>query len=280
MAKKRGKPNGSTSAVDTCFVLMPFTGYINEYYGLIYKPAIEATKLRPTRADDLFRPSTIVNDIWTNVRNAKLLLADLTGKNANVFYELGLAHAIGKPVIMVAESMDDIPFDLRALRIILYDKNIPSWGAVLEQKITASIGEVLRAPAEAVLPTFLNVKSSGLRPSVTPQEKDLIEIRQELDAVRRQLPNQRPIIPPEEARSRIRAYLGAGMPESIIIDRLSELGAPTSWVTEQITEAKRDRRLQAAARARSNVAKRAVPRPASKSTAQKQSRRKATPQRK
>jgi len=47
-----------------------------------------------------------------------VLLADLTGKNPNVFYELGLAHALAKPVILIAETLDDIPFDLRALRVI------------------------------------------------------------------------------------------------------------------------------------------------------------------
>ena len=101
---------------------MPFGGWLDDYYETIYRPAIIAAGLEPHRADDLYRPSTIVTDIWSYTRRAKLLLADLTGKNPNVFYELGLAHALAKPVILVAEEMDDIPFDLRALRIIVYDK--------------------------------------------------------------------------------------------------------------------------------------------------------------
>lgn len=110
---KRGAP------ADQCFVLMPFGGWLDDYYETIYTPAINAAGLEPHRADDLFRPSTIVNDIWAYTKRAKLLLADLSGKNPNVFYELGLAHALAKPVILVAESMEEIPFDLRALRITL-----------------------------------------------------------------------------------------------------------------------------------------------------------------
>lgn len=235
--RNRTKPKPS----DICFVLMPFSGFINEYYASIYKPAIEASNLTPVRADDLFRPSTIVNDIWDHVKRSKLLLADLTGKNPNVFYELGLAHALAKPVIMVAESMDDIPFDLRALRIILYDKNIPTWGEVLRTKIEASIVEVVESPANAVLPTFLNVKDSGPRPSVTPQEKELIELRQEMDSVRRELAvrRERPVdrsIGPDEAEQLIRDYMKQGMHSELITDRLIPLGPPRAWILDKIKE--------------------------------------------
>src|SRR5712692_6893487 len=130
---------------DICFTIMPFGGWLDDYYETIYCPAIQAVGLEPHRADDLFRPSTIVNDIWAYTKRAKLLIADLTGKNPNVFYELGLAHALGKPAILVAESMDDIPFDLRALRIITYDKNAPNWGNLLHQKVESAIREVLKS---------------------------------------------------------------------------------------------------------------------------------------
>jgi hypothetical protein len=171
------------------------------------------------------------------------LLADLTGKNPNVFYELGLAHALAKPVIMVAESMDDIPFDLRALRIILYDKNVPDWGSELRRKIQSSVVEISKAPEHAVLPTFLNVKEVGSRPSVTIQEKELIELRQEIESVRRELAIQRDRprareeqISPSEAQARIRRYVEAGMPTSLILDRLKDLGVPEDWTLGRINE--------------------------------------------
>jgi hypothetical protein len=229
---------------DTCFVIMPFGGFINEYYSAIYKPAIEANNLVPRRADDLFRPSTIVNDIWNYTKHAKILLADLTGKNANVFYELGLAHALAKPVIMVAESMDDIPFDLRALRIIVYDKNVPDWGDVLQKKIEASIMEVLRSPADAVLPTFLDVKGAGQRPTVTPQEKEIIEIRQEVDSLRRELllrrepdlRNREPIRTADEAKLRIELLIQQGLAPASIVETLKTYGVAENWTRGRIAE--------------------------------------------
>jgi hypothetical protein len=79
----------------------------------------------------------------------------LTDKNPNVFYELGLAHAMAKPAILVTASLSDVPFDLRALRVLEYDKNRPNWGDLLMKNIQQSITEVLASPKDAVLPTFL-----------------------------------------------------------------------------------------------------------------------------
>jgi len=131
---------------------MPFGGWFDDYYSNIYCPAIESAGLVPKRADDLYRPSAIVHDIWNYTKNCRLVLADLTGKNPNVFYELGLAHAIAKPAILVTESIADVPFDLRALRVLEYDKNDSAWGGALRDKIATAIREVLDSPLQSVLP--------------------------------------------------------------------------------------------------------------------------------
>jgi hypothetical protein len=110
----------------TCFVISPFGGWFDGYHGDVFKPAISAAGLHPCRADDLYRPSSIIHDIWDYVQKAEILLADLTGKNPNVLYELGLAHALGKPVVMVTQSLEDVPFDLRNLRVIAYDLRNPA----------------------------------------------------------------------------------------------------------------------------------------------------------
>jgi len=123
----------------TCFTVMPFGGYFNDYYKRIYKPAIAEAGLVPTRADDLSRSSAIINDIWSFTKKAKIVLADLTGQNPNVFYELGLAHALAKPVVLIASSIDDVPFDLRALRVLIYDNNDPHWGESLKKEIAKAI---------------------------------------------------------------------------------------------------------------------------------------------
>jgi hypothetical protein len=172
---------------DTCFTIMPFGGWFDNYYASIYKPAIEAAGLKPCRADDLYRPSAIVNDIWAYTKSAKLILADLTGKNPNVFYELGLAHALAKPAILIAESIDDVPFDLRALRVLEYDKNQPRWGDELQERITKAIKEVIVSPIEAVLPAFLTVSTDSRPKSITEQDKAMLELKREVDLLKNDL---------------------------------------------------------------------------------------------
>lgn len=149
--KKRGRTTPKETkkkrvkkSAGSCFVMMPFKDPFNTYYENIFRPAIVAAGLDSVRADDLFRPSVIVADLWQMIQDAKILLAELTTKNANVFYELGLAHAIGKPIVLVSETIDDVPFDLQQLRVLLYDKNDPAWGNKLQKDVTASLKETLQ----------------------------------------------------------------------------------------------------------------------------------------
>jgi hypothetical protein len=180
----RPPPEIKAEDKDICFTIMPFGGWFDVYYERIYQPAIEAAGLVPRRADDLYQPSAIVHDIWDLTKRAKVVLAELTGKNPNVFYELGLAHALARSAILVTQSMDDVPFDLRALRVIVYDKNNPTWAVDLNKSIQSSIGEVLASPSKSVLPSFLQVDDSH-KPSITSTEKELIALRQDVDLLKR-----------------------------------------------------------------------------------------------
>jgi nucleoside 2-deoxyribosyltransferase len=56
-----------------------------------------------------------------SIQMADVILADLTRKNANVFYEVGICHALAKPVLLLAQSIDEVPFDLRHRRVLLYE---------------------------------------------------------------------------------------------------------------------------------------------------------------
>jgi DNA-binding CsgD family transcriptional regulator len=168
---------------DFCFSIMPFKGYFNDYYSKIYSIAIKEAGLQPLRADDIYTPGTIINDIWESIQKSKVILADLTQQNANVFYELGLAHASVKPVILISETIEDIPFDLRALRIILYDKNVPDWGSILKENIIKAIKDTIEAPLKTILPTFLNVTKD--KTSVTESEKILLELKSDIESLKR-----------------------------------------------------------------------------------------------
>lgn len=144
----------ATSTVDTSFVISPFGEPFDTYFTHIVKPALEECGLYAIRGDSLYRPTTIVDDIWQGIREAKLLIAELTDRNPNVFYELGLAHAISKPVILISKSIDDVPFDLRSIRVLVYDKDHPDWGNKLRLSLTKAIKEVLQSPTSAIPTTF------------------------------------------------------------------------------------------------------------------------------
>ncbi len=220
-----------------CFTIMPFGGWFDKYYEEIYIPAIQTSGLEPKRADDLYRPSTIIRDIWQYTKECKLIVADLTGKNPNVLYELGLGHAIAKPVIIITENLEDIPFDLKALRIIEYDKNAYNWGELLKNKIAKSIQEVLSSPLKAVLPTFLDVDTT--KKTITQSDKNILELSQDVDKLRREVrmlrmrgrPN-RNRINPELVREKIKDILeiNPNISTTEIITKLERYEAPHSWI--------------------------------------------------
>jgi hypothetical protein len=94
--------------------------------------------------DEVHRPGSITRDIVEGIVNADIVIADLTNRNANVFYELGIAHAAGNKTIMVAQKMEDVPFDIANYRVILYEQSIKGSG-VFKKKLGTAIDELLKA---------------------------------------------------------------------------------------------------------------------------------------
>lgn len=127
--------NKGANIVDgICFVLMPFKPDLDELYEKVIRAAVTKTKiLRCIRADEIYGPRPIIVDIWRSIRESSIIIADLTGRNPNVLYELGLAHAIQKPVILLSQNIDDIPFDLKHLRIVIYSNTDTGRKKLLEQ---------------------------------------------------------------------------------------------------------------------------------------------------
>jgi len=157
-ADQRIKKLGASVAVkagETCFVIQPFAPPQGDYYEKIFKPAIDKTGLHPLRADaDIFGTGKIMDQIWRGINAAKVLVVELTTRNANVLYELGLAHALKKPVVLVSSNQDDVPYDLRHIRVIYYDVNDPFWGTKLIEKVAENILSALKNPEEAIFKTL------------------------------------------------------------------------------------------------------------------------------
>ena len=126
-----------------CFVLMPFEEKYRPVYEDHLRPTIESAGLRCQRADEVAGVTRITWDIWERINSARFLIADLTGRNANVFYEVGLAHAINKDVILITQSMEFVPFDLRSVRCIEYEYT-PRGVRAFESQLRGTIDAVMR----------------------------------------------------------------------------------------------------------------------------------------
>ena len=127
------------AAVQTCFVIMPFGTLYDKYYERVYSPAIMDAGLEPQRADEIFTPGPFMRDVVLGIMKSSMILAELTGRNANVFYELGLCHALEKTAVLIAQSEADIPSDLRALKFLTYNTADPDWANYLKSSVTNTL---------------------------------------------------------------------------------------------------------------------------------------------
>lgn len=127
----------------TCFILMPFSAPFNEYYERIYKPAIEETGFRSLRVDDISAPRPFIEDIVDLIRNSDVILAEITGRNPNVMYEMGMAYAAKTPMVIISQSVSEAPTDLKHQRIVVYDTTKPSWTSKLRADIKRAIKEAV-----------------------------------------------------------------------------------------------------------------------------------------
>ncbi len=101
------------------FVLMPFRPDFDETFRVI-KDVVESAGFRCMRGDEEKISGSILPHILWLVAKARLIIAEITGRNANVFYELGISHAIGKQVLLISKTAEDMPFDISGLRILTY----------------------------------------------------------------------------------------------------------------------------------------------------------------
>lgn len=120
------------------FVAMPFKEDMKAVFSDHIQKVTKALNLTCKRADDLFTANAIVQDVWSAIYHAELLIVDCTGRNPNVFYELGIAHTLGRKTILIAQSIDDIPTDIRHLRVIIYQYTPPGMSQ-FENELTETI---------------------------------------------------------------------------------------------------------------------------------------------
>jgi len=115
-----GPPAAMSSALDV-FVVMPFDPKLRPIYEDHILRVARSLNLVAMRVDDFFTTNHVVSDVWRAIYFARVVIADCTERNPNVFYEIGVAHTIGRPVILITQNTNDVPFDLRHIRFIQYE---------------------------------------------------------------------------------------------------------------------------------------------------------------
>jgi len=114
---------------------MPFAEEWHDVYELGIKPACEAAGMECARVDEQIFLEHILKRMYSQIDRATLVVAEMTGRNPNVFYEAGYAHGIGKPVIFLTKSGEDIPFDLKQYPHVVYEGRIAKLKEELNKRI-------------------------------------------------------------------------------------------------------------------------------------------------
>lgn len=125
------------------FVVMQFGHGYDDLYQDVIKNVCEKNGYIVYRADEGLDTGLILNDIVSAIRNSALVIADITPDNPNVFYEVGFAHALNKPTILLNEKnqREKLPFDISGFRTIFYDNSIGG-KKVVEEKLNQFIANI------------------------------------------------------------------------------------------------------------------------------------------
>ena len=137
-----GPPPSINPAPDV-FVLVPFNPRLRPIYDNHIRKVTTSLNLSVMRVDDFFTTNHVISDVWGAIYRARVVIADCTDRNPNVFYEIGVAHTVGRPVILITQNTDDVPFDLRYIRFIQYEYTPPGM-AEFELRITSTLRNELQ----------------------------------------------------------------------------------------------------------------------------------------
>lgn len=126
------------------FVVMQFTSPFDELYKDVILPVCNDLGFVALRADETYGPGLIISDIARKIIEAKIIIAEITPENSNVYYEVGYAHALNKPTILIAEKSTQLPFDVSPFRVLFYENTIGG-----KAKVEANLRKHLEAIQQA-----------------------------------------------------------------------------------------------------------------------------------
>jgi hypothetical protein len=187
--ENRTRPSGrrftmpGEKKVKKCFVIAPIGEEGSEIrrrsdqvLAHIIEPAASECGYTATRADEMSEPGMITSQVIQRLVNDPLVVADLTGRNPNVFYELAVRHAVRKPCVQVIQLGEAIPFDVAQSRTIQVDHHDLDSVARCREQLVAQIRSVEKDPTDVDTPISVAIDLQSLRQSENPLEKSSAEI--------------------------------------------------------------------------------------------------------
>jgi len=168
-----------------CFVISPIgepesdiRKRSDQVFKHIISPAVEPLGYKPLRADQISKPGIITSQVMQHVIDSPLVIADLTGHNPNVFYELAIRHGIRTPFIQIISEGEKIPFDVAGLRTIEVDvRNLDSVEEA-KKELVRQVKSIEQGEAEIDTPISVAVDLRILRGSEDPQKLSFADIKE------------------------------------------------------------------------------------------------------
>lgn len=168
-----------------CFVIMPISdpdgypeGHFQKVYDYIHRPAIETAGFKPKRADEVEKTNLIQLDILQNLINAPMALCDLSSRNPNVLFELGIRQAFDKPVSLIQEVGTPRIFDISGIRSLDYKKSLDYGNVLASQRAIAEVIKQTwksRGDTENInsIVSLLSVEKATVKPLGKKAKEDL-----------------------------------------------------------------------------------------------------------
>jgi len=158
-----------------CFVLMPMTDGFSGIYQVVIKPTVTDLELRCVYAGEIFGARPIMEDVWEYCAKARVVVADLTDANTNVYYEAGYSHAFDREkVIFITQKMEDVTFDVKHFRCIEYDP-LPGGLDEFKTRLTQNLKAVLASqPRGLTVVTRTVQKTVEVPTTIDPQTQEAL----------------------------------------------------------------------------------------------------------
>jgi hypothetical protein len=180
----------------TCFVISPIGEVGSEtrkrsdiILKYIISPAAEHCGYAALRADQISEPGLITSQVIQHIVDDSLVIADLTERNPNVFYELAIRHALRKPLVQIIKQGEQIPFDVAGTRTIPVDHRDLESVEETKQEIIRQIGALEKKPQDIETPISVAIELQILRQSENPEERSLAELVSSISDIKTELIN-------------------------------------------------------------------------------------------